>query len=85
MEKFEWYDGGADNPNSEAQVFQRRYYKVSRGDYPIRLVVTDDAGRSASISGILRVYPVIGKGQPIEQPKSYDPNEMLGPMGEGDP
>ena len=85
LEKFAWYDGASEKPNSDAQVFQRMYYKVSRGDYPIRLVVTDDLGRSASINGILRVYPVIGKGDPIEQPKSYDPNEMVGPLGVGDP
>ena len=83
--KFAWYDGDASNPNSDAQVFQRMYYKVSRGDYTISLVVTDDAGRTSSVKGILKVYPVIGKGQPIEQPRSYDPNEMRGKLGKGNP
>lgn len=82
--KFEWYDSESDEPTSEDSVYKRMYYKVSRGDYPIQLVVTDDLGRSASIKGILRVHPEIGKGKPIEQPRSYDPNEMSGPLGAGE-
>ena len=64
----------------------RSYSATLSACYPICLTICNEREEKSTVSGMLEVVPVWKKdGQPITQPRSYDPNEMVGPLGVGDP
>ena len=89
------FDGSGSKPGKKRKItsyswgassITRSYSATSSACYPISLTVCNDINKEDTVSGQLDVSVVIRKkGDPIEQPKSYDPNEMVGELGLGDP
>ena len=70
----------------EKSTLTRQYSATLAACYPICLTVGNNVGETSTVNGMLEVVPVWkDNGQPIEQPRSYDPNEMRGKLGLGDP
>lgn len=64
----------------------RTYLSATQARYPITLTVVNELNETSTVTGFLDIIPVYKKtGEPIEVPQSIDPNEMVGPVGLGDP
>ena len=85
IESYSWRDSIYGEEISSDIAFTRTYSATESARYPICLTVVDDQFRQATVSGVLEVSVSIGDGEPVEQPQSIDPNEVVGPTGGGDP
>ena len=86
MKHWLWRADGNNTVVSTEKTKSSTYSSTDFKRYRIELTVANDMMEWDMVNGELNVIPWDdSKGKPIEQPRSYDPNEMRGKLGLGDP
>ncbi len=82
---YQWYIYELKMDGETGPVFKREFSKLYDQTYLITLQVTDDLGRSSFRTCKYNIRLDFGEGEPVEQATSWDPNEISGPLGLGNP
>ena len=86
LTQFKWRNLDTDKVVGTKKTLTQTFYSTITAKYPISLTVANEEMKIDTVSGWLHIIPVDKRtGKEITQPVSYDPNEMAGPLGLGDP
>ena len=86
LTQFIWRDPDTDKVVGTKKTLSQTFYSTLNAWYPISLTVANENLQWDMVHGWLHIIPVDKRtGKKITQPVSYDPNEMAGPLGLGDP